>query len=93
MPDSQTTEQGIKPSSSWILVGFVSTEPQWKLPGICIFLKATLDDSHVQPGLGNNGLTPLFFLNSYIFCIFLLALKSLISSCLTIAALLLPSYL
>ena len=23
---------GIKPESSWILVGFVTTEPQWKLP-------------------------------------------------------------
>ena len=25
------SEPGIKPASSWILVGFVTTEPQWKL--------------------------------------------------------------
>jgi len=23
---------GIEPASSWILVGFISTEPQWELP-------------------------------------------------------------
>ena len=23
---------GIKPTSSWILVGFITTEPQWELP-------------------------------------------------------------
>ena len=25
---------GIEPASSWILVGFVSTAPQWELPGV-----------------------------------------------------------
>ena len=28
---------GIEPDSSWILVEFVSTEPQWELPGPGIF--------------------------------------------------------
>ena len=33
-PDRQPTEQGqgIQPTSSWILVGFLSTVPQWELP-------------------------------------------------------------
>ena len=28
---------GIEPSSSWILVGFITTEPQWELPIILSF--------------------------------------------------------
>ena len=27
---------GIEPVSSWILVGFVSPEPQQELPGLCL---------------------------------------------------------
>ena len=27
---------GIKPASSWVLVGFITTEPQWELPNILI---------------------------------------------------------
>ena len=29
---SEAARPGIEPTSSWILVGFVSTEPQWELP-------------------------------------------------------------
>ena len=28
---------GIKPASSWLLIGFVTTEPQWELPRQWIF--------------------------------------------------------
>ena len=38
----------IEPSSSWILVGFFTAEPQWELP----------------PHLSVSGFTPLFWLNS-----------------------------
>ena len=31
MPDPPPTKPGIEPGSSWILVGFVTTEPQWEL--------------------------------------------------------------
>ena len=40
---------GIKPSTSWLLVGFVSTEPWWEPPhfiifiNVLFFLKKTLD--------------------------------------------------
>ena len=30
---------GIKPETSWFLVGFVSTAPQWELPCLCVFNK------------------------------------------------------
>ena len=34
MPDPQSTERGqeLKPTSSWILVEFVSAVPKWELP-------------------------------------------------------------
>ena len=35
---------GIKPTSSWILAGFVTTEPQRELPGLDFLLR------HVKPG-------------------------------------------
>ena len=31
-------EGGIKPTSSWILVGFVYAEPQWELPYVYSFI-------------------------------------------------------
>ena len=36
---------GIKPSSSWILVGFISTEPRWELPQQ--FLKLSFFDKYL----------------------------------------------
>ena len=30
--------QGIKPATSWFLVGFVSAAPQWELPCFCLLL-------------------------------------------------------
>ena len=40
MPDPLPTEwgQGIKPLSSWILIGFVTIELQWKLPIVFLFM-------------------------------------------------------
>ena len=33
-------EPGIEPESSWIQVGFISTEPRWELLGIPVLIKA-----------------------------------------------------
>ena len=32
---------GIKPTSSWILVGFITTEPWWELPKTCFIFSET----------------------------------------------------
>ena len=44
MPDPQPTE----PASSWILVGFVSSEPQWECPDLLLKSYSSWLISHPQ---------------------------------------------
>ena len=43
------TRPGIKPRSSWMLVGFITTEPQWELPKM-LFLTCIMPFPHISPG-------------------------------------------
>ena len=47
---------GIKPATSWFLVGFISAAPQWKLLNIFLFIKWQLSHSSV----GCSSLSDLF---------------------------------
>ena len=48
---------GIKPASSWILVGFVSAAPQWELPQPeCYMCKSCYCVSTEAPGFSNTSL-------------------------------------
>ena len=41
---------GIEPTSSWILVGFISAELQWELPLCIVLLTDELGVTHEGPG-------------------------------------------